>query len=116
MMPMPKTTVHKKSHAVFREYYVRRSRKISAVKPKAKTESMGWPFASPDWSTVHQLLVPALTIRERLFLERSVMTKPVTELVSELGFEAAADIQMEDFLENYKKYYRFYPTLLTAEI
>jgi len=75
-----------------------------------------WPFASPDWSDVHQLLVPALTIRERLFLERGIMNKLPTELVSELGFDAASDIPIEEFLKSYKSYYRFYPTLLTADI
>lgn len=75
-----------------------------------------WPFDSTDWSTVHRLLVPALTIRERLFLEKTIMSKNPADLVSELGFDAASDIQMEDFLESYKSYYRFYPTLLSAEI
>lgn len=75
-----------------------------------------WPFASADWSNIHQLLVPALTIRERLFLERGIMSKSPTDLVSELGFEAAADIRIDEFLESYKNYYRFYPTLLSAEL
>lgn len=75
-----------------------------------------WPFASSDWSTIHHLLVPALTVRERLFLEKGIMSKSPKELVSELGFEAAANIQIEEFLESYKNYYRFYPTLLSAEI
>jgi hypothetical protein len=65
---------------------------------------------------VHHLLVPALTVRERLFLERGIMSKAPIDLVSELGFKAAADIQIEEFLESYKSYYRFYPTLLSAEI
>jgi len=75
-----------------------------------------WPFASPDWSNVHRLLVPALTVRERLFLERGIMSKSITDLVAELGFEAASDIKINEFLESYKDYYRFYPTLLSAEI
>lgn len=75
-----------------------------------------WPFASTDWSSVHRLLVPALTIRERLFLEKGIMSKAPADLVSELGFGAAADIPMDEFLESYKSYYRFYPTLLSAEI
>lgn len=81
-----------------------------------KLDMKSWPFASTDWSNVHRLLVPALTIRERLFLERGVMSKSTADLVSELGFEAASDILMDEFLESYKSYYRFYPTLLSAEI
>ncbi len=75
-----------------------------------------WPFASDDWSSIHHLLVPALTIRERLFLERGIMSKSSDDLVSELGFEAAADIQIDEFLASYRDYYRFYPTLLSADI
>jgi hypothetical protein len=81
-----------------------------------KIDLESWPFASTDWSNVHHLLVPALTIRERLFLERGVMSKSPADLVSELGFGAASDIQIDEFLESYKSYYRFYPTLLSAEI
>jgi hypothetical protein len=75
-----------------------------------------WPFFSDGWSSVHELVVPALTVRERLFLERAVMSKAPAELISELGFESAADIPIDEFLESYKNYYRFYPTLLSAEI
>jgi hypothetical protein len=75
-----------------------------------------WPFASTEWSNLHHLLVPALTVRERLFLERGIMSKPPAELVSELGFKTASDVQIDEFLGSYKNYYRFYPTLLSADI
>lgn len=75
-----------------------------------------WPFFSSDWIEVHELLVPALTTRERLFLEKGIVSKPTTALISELGFDVAADIPIDKFLENYKNYYRFYPTLLSAEL
>ncbi len=81
-----------------------------------KLDLASWPFGSTDWSKVHRLLVPALTIRERLFLEKEILSKPPSDLVFELGFEAAADVKMTEFLENYKNYYRFYPTLLSAEL
>lgn len=75
-----------------------------------------WPFASTDWSIVHHLMVPALTVRERLFLERGIVNKSPEDLVSELGFAKASNIPIAEFLESYKRYYRFYPTLLAAEI
>ncbi len=90
-----------------------RSEKSNLLEKLALKE---WPFGSGDWTTIHELLVPALTIRERLFLERGIMTKDPTDLRSELGFETAADIELLNFLENYKHYYRFYPSLLTAEL
>lgn len=75
-----------------------------------------WPFGSTDWSTVHRLLVPTLTIRERLFFERGILSKTSAQIIEELGFDNASDIEIDTFLENYKNYYRFYPTLLSAEL
>jgi hypothetical protein len=75
-----------------------------------------WPFASSNWDTIHRLMVPVLTVRERLFLEREIISKAPSQLVQELGFETASDMKLEDFLGNYKDYYRFYPTLLSAEL
>ena len=75
-----------------------------------------WPFSSSEWTQIHQLVVPALTIRERIFLERGVTGKTSEELISELGFEKASDVGIADFLESYKNYYRFYPTLFSAEL
>ena len=75
-----------------------------------------WPFASTAWDTVHRLVVPALTVRERLFLERGIVGKEAPALISELGFEDAAGVGMDDFLGSYKNYFRFYPSLLTADI
>lgn len=82
-------------------------------------EAMGmssWPFFSKTWDEVHELVVPALTLRERLFLERGIVSKSPEELVEELGFSKAANIDLLDFLVSYKKYYRFYPTMLPAEV
>ena len=81
MMPMPKTTVHKKSHAVFREYYVRRSRKISAVKPKAKTESMGClPRANLRASilSAHPRHQPRPSLGRQAINQRSLRCDPKT--------------------------------------
>jgi hypothetical protein len=74
-----------------------------------------WPFASKDWETVHHLVVPSLTLRERLFLEKSV-ARDAEDLIQELGFSEASEIPLRDFLASYKHYYRFYPTLLTADV
>jgi hypothetical protein len=81
-----------------------------------KIDLEAWPFASVDWSKVHPLLVPVLTVRERLMLERGILNKSADDLVTELGFDSASDIQMAEFLESYKSYYRFYPTLISSDI
>lgn len=75
-----------------------------------------WPFASLDWTVIHHLVVPDLTVRERLFLERGIINRSTSDLIAELGFDSASDVRIEEFLESYKDYYRFYPTLLSAEI
>ncbi|WP_312809272.1 O-methyltransferase [Agrobacterium cavarae] len=74
-----------------------------------------WPFASNDWSTIHHLVVPALTLRERLFLEREIGGRP-DRIVKKLGFSSTADVSIKDFLKSYRDYYRFYPTLLSADV
>lgn len=74
-----------------------------------------WPFASKDWSTIHHLVVPALTLRERLFLEREVGGRP-GRIGKKLRFFSTADVSIKDFLKSYKDYYRFYPTLLSADV
>jgi len=51
-----------------------------------------------------------------LFLEREVLRRGTKRLISQLGFEKASDIPIADFLKVYKKYYRFYPSLLSADI
>lgn len=85
---------------------------------REKIDLASWPFASADWNVVHRLVVPALTVRERLFLERGIVSKPAAALISDLGFEFEkdAEITMDEFLDSYKSYYRFYPTLLSADV
>jgi len=75
-----------------------------------------WPFSSADWSDIKQLVVPAITLRERLYLERSIMSKDDAEIQEELGFCAFGEAKVVDFLDSYRKYYRFYPTFVPAEI
>ncbi len=75
-----------------------------------------WPFASGDWKTVHSLVVPDLTLRERLFLERAVATADYDEVEKALGFTVGEEADLKLFLQNYRDFYRFYPTLLSAEL
>jgi len=85
---------------------------------RTKLDLQSWPFASANWDVVHRLVVPALTLRERLFLERGIVNKPAAALIADMGFEFEkdAEISMAEFLDSYKSYYRFYPTLLSADV
>lgn len=85
------------------------------VKMRKQLELAAWPFSSNDWEEVHFLSVPDLTLRERMYLERAVLRSAPEEIAKELGFEFNDDFKMVDFLKDYKKYYRFYPSLLSAE-
>ncbi len=82
----------------------------------SRLDMASWPLASNTWSDVRRLIVPALTLRERLLLERGIVNKSAEELISELGFSNAADVGLSEFIESYKDYYRFYPTMLPAEV
>lgn len=86
------------------------------VEMREKLDLASWRFASRDWSEVHLLTVPDLTIRERLFLERAIGTTAVPDLKEHLGFDFGALEVGEAFLNDYQHYYRFYPNLLAAEI
>lgn len=82
----------------------------------SRADLQSWPFVSDTWSMIHNLIVPDLTLRERLFLEREVVSSTPEDIVTALGFDSAAGISVANFLENYRRYYRFYPTLLAADI
>lgn len=86
---------------------------IDSVRTRLALDS--WPFSSSDWSTIHKLVVPDLTLRERLFLERVVVSSNAQEISDGLAFKLFADIPVKDFIDSYQHYYRFYPTLLSAE-
>lgn len=81
----------------------------------SKMRWASWPFASKEWETVHHLVVPNLTLRERLFLEKGV-GRDSEDIIGELGFTEASEIPLREFLASYKNYYRFYPTLLAADV
>lgn len=88
-------------------------RKERQVKQRIDMDS--WPFASTHWNDVKKLVVPSLTLREKLYLERGVAEKNEKELIDELGFSMAGEIDMKSFISSYKNYYRFYPIMLPTE-
>jgi hypothetical protein len=81
-----------------------------------KLDMSSYPFFSDEWKDVHFLEVPDLTLRERLFLERAASTSNCEEVAENLGFAFSDDMDIGVFLNNYKEFYRFYPTLLSAEV
>ena len=84
-------------------------------KMRSKIDLQSWPFKSSGWNSMATLNVPDLTVRERMFLEREIDT-PAHEIAEELGFEFGNDIDVSAFVEQYRQYYRFYPSLVAAEV
>ena len=82
---------------------------------RSKIDLKNWPFRSSSWSCVSMLNVPDLTVRERMFLERMIDSEP-EEIVEELGFDFGRDIDLVEFVHHYRKYYRFYPSLVALEV
>lgn len=75
-----------------------------------------YAFYSPEWSSVHELIVPPLTTREKLFLEREVLSNNAGDVLEALGFSFAEYESMEDFVLSYRAYHRFYPNLLPTDL
>jgi len=90
--------------------------KAKLAEMRKTLEVSNWQFMSPNWTTIHHLVVPDLTLRERLFLERIVGQRTDEEIIEELGFKKAGEIDVNSFLKSYRAYYRFYPTLLAADL
>lgn len=77
---------------------------------KSKTKAENWPFYSSGWEDIHQLSIPDLTLRERMFINERIPRKSAAELCAELGFSLGGDeTEAEQHLAQYLKYYRFYP-------
>lgn len=75
---------------------------------RAKPEE--WPFYSKDWEDIHEISVPDLTLRERLFINERIPTKTPIEVSNDLGFHFDGDApSAEKYITQYQKYYRFYP-------
>ena len=82
---------------------------------RSRIDLQSWPFQSSGWNSMASLNVPDLTVRERMFLEREIDAPP-DEIAEGLGFEFGDDIDVTEFVEQYRRYYRFYPSLVAAEV
>ena len=77
---------------------------------KERTKAIKWPFYSEGWGDIHQLSIPDLTLRERMFINERIPRKSAEELCAELGFPLGGDEdEAKVHLAQYLKYYRFYP-------
>lgn len=74
-----------------------------------------WPFLSNSWSDVKGVLLPDLTVRERLTLEfYAGQGKAAAD--DGLRFDIDVATEKPGFFENFAAFHRYYPVLLSAEL
>lgn len=67
-------------------------------------------LASSKWGEVTEIRLPALTAREKLFIDRYLPRSGSKKIHEKLGFMFATKaVESETILENYVKFYRHYP-------
>ena len=76
----------------------------------------GWPFFATTWGSANLLRVPDLTLRERMFLEQAMNDMSAEAVAERLGFDDFDGIKISDFLQDYQRYHRYYPSMLVAEV
>lgn len=89
--------------------------KRKEMQVKKRIDADSWPFSSANWSDIKKLVVPSLTLREKLYIEHGINSKDENQIIDDLGFSSAGDIEMKSFIESYRNYYRFYPIMLPTE-
>lgn len=75
-----------------------------------KTQLKRWKTSTTTWGGYKLIMVPALTAKEKIFIDRQLPKKSGKEIQKSLKFlfdkNAAKSLQI---IENYRMYYRYYP-------
>ncbi|WAC11229.1 O-methyltransferase [Dyadobacter pollutisoli] len=70
-----------------------------------------WELASTEWGKCLQILVPPLTVKEKLTLDQNIPCTDIASLQEVLNFKFDSVAHRHDsMLDHYNKYYRYYPT------
>ena len=74
------------------------------------TDLKRWEHAATTWGRYSAIKVPALTAREKLFVDSWLPTRQTSTIQKKLKF-LFADTEAEsiEVIENYRRYYRYYP-------
>lgn len=75
-----------------------------------ETEIENWEHSCTNWNGPNRIAVPALTPREKLIIDRLLPNSQVQQIQDALGF-CLGDEEGEslDAIDNYRRYYRYYP-------
>jgi hypothetical protein len=76
-----------------------------------KTELNVWPLATPNWGTCIEVWVPHLTPKEKFIIDELLPMNNSDEIRKKLGFNfVQKDSENIEIIENYIKFYRYYPS------
>lgn len=75
-----------------------------------KTDIRKWGAASLTWGSYKKIMVPALTAREKVFIDQLLPKKSTSAIHKKLKFYFDPDIsKSNEMVDNYRLYYRYYP-------
>lgn len=73
-----------------------------------------WPFASAGWDDVKTLLVPDITVKERIELEK--IGNDRARVLTDLGFDLDVVTGEAGVFESFARFHRYLPTWISAEM
>jgi hypothetical protein len=86
-------------------------------KKKALRRAMGdgdWPLASTAWDDLKTILVPDLTVKERIELEKIGNNRG--RVLTDLGFDLDVVTGERGVFDSFVRFHRYLPTLVSAEM
>ena len=94
------------------------------VLPEAEADSFmreppiaNWTFLAPSWEDVARINVPDLSTREKLHIDRLLLSKQDDEISQSVGFLFGEDeTDSIEKVSQYRRHYRFYPHFMRVSL
>ena len=94
------------------------------VLPEAEADSFmserpiaSWPFLAPSWEDVARINVPDLSTREKLHIDRLLLSKGDEEICQSFGFFFGKnETESIEQVSQYRRHYRFYPHFVRVSL
>jgi hypothetical protein len=76
-----------------------------------RTKINEWDFFSPDWTTIHKIHVPDLSLREKLEIDQKLGRNPAAKIHRDLPFKLHKNREASlEILQNYAVHHERYPS------
>jgi hypothetical protein len=76
-----------------------------------------WPFLAPSWEEVAAINVPDLSTKEKLHIDRLLLSKQDEEISESFGFLFGEDVtDSVEKVSQYRRHYRFYPHFVRVSL